>query len=355
MASLLIGEVVMKELKIAREPGFVYDLIFGFIMRFNKDYCLSKFINYQKPNKDTEFFNKIFSDFLDVSEEVLPFFYLKDDGKCFLTEFYYAPYKDIFESDYTFLTLYKKISEINELKRNLIKFYFPNLSEEEINNSYESIECICRHIKNSKYNDSVKSGLYSFFIDSEPVVKILLDQLLSMQVFLKQKYEMYTDDLLMFQSNLNLESVLSRLCEAKRTTGCFDEYNKFLVVPCILCKNCVKCYLCKDRVVLMLGLDYIEYLNYISLEKCVPELDTFGNAIAEKNRVDILDLMLDLDEITIKELEQKLSLTGTNAYYHLNLMIKANVIRARNKGRTVYYSINKPYFAAVIKSLEKYK
>ena len=26
-----------------------------------------------------------------------------------------------------------------------------------------------------------------------------------------------------------------------------------------------------------------------------------------------------------------------------------------NKGRTVYYSINKPYFSAVINSLEKYK
>ena len=101
-------------------------------------------------------------------------------------------------------------------------------------------------------------------------------------------------------------------------------------------------------------LKYKDQLNYILSQEYVPDLDTFGNAIAEKNRVDILDLMMSSGEITIKNLEQVLNLTGTNAYYHLNLMIKANIVKARNKGRTVYYSINKEYFTSVLKFLNRY-
>lgn len=49
-----------------------------------------------------------------------------------------------------------------------------------------------------------------------------------------------------------------------------------------------------------------------------------------------------------------LSLSGTNAYYHLSLMLRANVIKARNQGRTVLYSINKQHFDVVCDILSKY-
>ena len=83
-------------------------------------------------------------------------------------------------------------------------------------------------------------------------------------------------------------------------------------------------------------------------------MDVFGNAIAEKNRVEILDLILRKKEITIKDVEQEMKLTGTNAYYHLSLMIKANMLKTRNQGRTVLYSLNHRCFAVVQDMLNKY-
>lgn len=84
------------------------------------------------------------------------------------------------------------------------------------------------------------------------------------------------------------------------------------------------------------------------------ELHVFANALAEKNRVDILEMIYRKGEITIRDIEQELGLTGTNAYYHLTLMLQANLLLSRNQGRTVLYSLNNRYFAVVCDMLSKY-
>ena len=104
----------------------------------------------------------------------------------------------------------------------------------------------------------------------------------------------------------------------------------------------------------MLGSDYNNAFDFIISRNSVPELDKFGNALAEKNRAEILELLRRKGEITIRDIEQELGFTGTNAYYHLSLMIRANMVKTRNQGRTVLYSINKNYFNAVRGILSKY-
>ena len=59
-------------------------------------------------------------------------------------------------------------------------------------------------------------------------------------------------------------------------------------------------------------------------------------------------------EITIKDIEQQLCLSGTNAYYHLSSMTKPGMVNTRYEGRTVFYSINKEYFKKLCKKLYKY-
>ena len=125
------------------------------------------------------------------------------------------------------------------------------------------------------------------------------------------------------------------------------------VSPCLLAKNsCITASLGDDGYVFIIGLNYADFieddLSYVKLEE-------FGNAVSEKNRIAILNVILENEEVTIKDIEQRLKLTGTNSYYHLSLMLKANMIKARNVGKTVYYSINKMYFSALSRILEKYK
>ena len=341
----------MKELKIVREPGFIYDLIYVFVLRFNKEHCLSKHINYQKANEDTEFLTKIYNEYKDISSELLPFFYLKNDYKCLLTEQYFE--KSIGEDGFNFSKLFNELSNAEKLKFKVIQYYFPDFTVESCNNP-SFVSLINNNIKNSNYNDSLKSSLYSFFIDPDSVIKILLDEILDVQSSLRQKYESFGEKFFEFQSNFDLDFLISYCSRNTSYNLNFEGFDKYLIYPCMICKNTMFSLLAKDTLFLILGFDYRDQLKYILSQEYVPDLDTFGNAIAEKNRVEILDLMLNSEEVTIKDLEQILNLTGTNAYYHLNLMIKANIVKARNKGRTVYYSINKEYFASVLKFLNRY-
>ena len=343
----------MKELKIVKEPGFIYDLIYIFVLRFNKEHCLSKHINYQKANEDTEHFTKIYNEYKDIPGDLLPFFYLKDESRCLITEYYFITHIDEFEAGYNFTNLYKELSDVDKLKANVIKYYFPDFSLELCNDT-SFITLINNSIRNSKYGDSLKASLYSFFIDPDAIVRILLDELLNIQTSLRQKHEEFGDKLFEFQSNFDLDFLLQNLGSNRFITIESECFNRFLVCPCINKKNNISAYFFGNTTVFLLGFDYISHISYILSQSFIPDLDTFGNAIAEKNRVEILDLMLNSEEVTIKDLEQILNLTGTNAYYHLNLMIKANIVKARNKGRTVYYSINKEYFTSVLNFLQKY-
>ena len=343
----------MRELKIVREPGFIYDLIYIFVLRFNKEQCLSQDINYQKANEDTEFLTKIYNEYKDIPSELLPFFYQKSESKCLVTERYFEKYLGEFEMEYNFTKLYNELSDVEKLKSNVIQYYFPDFPIESSNDA-PFISLINNSIKSSNYNDSLRSALYSFFIDPESIVKILLDELLDVQSSLRQKYESFGDKFFEFQTNLDLDFLLDELKNDKFYSFNSVDFYLIFVYPCILRKNCIKCHFGTNNINLFLGYDYKVHLKYLASLEYVPDLDTFGNAIAEKNRVDILDLMMNSGEITIKDLEQILNLTGTNAYYHLNLMIKANIVKARNKGRTVYYSINKEYFTSVLKFLQRY-
>lgn len=344
----------MRELKIVREPGFIYDLIYVFVLRFNKEHCLSKHINYQKANEDTEFFNKIYNEYKDISGELLPFFYLKDESTCLITEKYFATHLDEYEMGYNFNKLYKELSDVDKLKNNVIEYYFPNFPTRELDNGTSFITLINNNIRCSKYSDSLKSALYSFFIDPDSIVKILLEELLDVQLSLRQKYESFVDELFEFQNNFDLELLLTSLKNDKNMSFNDKNFDKHLICPCMYNKNCINVFLLMKTTIFLLGYDYKDQISYLLSQDIIPNLDTFGNAIAEKNRVDILDLMLSSEEISIKDLEQILNLTGTNAYYHLNLMIKANIVKSRNKGRTVYYSINKEYFTSVLKFLQRY-
>ena len=130
----------MKNLKYIKEPGYIYDLFFIYIFHFNKDYCLTNFINYNKSSEDTNFFNKMILDFEPIPDELMPFFYLKDNKLSFITQYYYEPYKDEFTTSYNLSFVQSKLSDYNEVIKNLIKFYFMDISEKSLNECMNSIK-----------------------------------------------------------------------------------------------------------------------------------------------------------------------------------------------------------------------
>lgn len=347
-------EYFMKNIKFIKEPRYTYDLFFLFALYFNKEYCLTNFINYNKSSEDTDYFNKLLLDFSPIPEDLLPFFFLRDDKKSFMTQYYYEPYMKEFTTTYNLSSVQEALSDYDRVITNLIKFYFIGITHKELEECKNSMTAMSRLIKNSKYSGDLKSSLYAFFLEPVPVIQKLSYELIAKDFLLSQKYEKDFRKMAEFQNQLDFEQLALNLKKHKDhdiNIGSFDDVYISVVV---VFKNCVKTHYYDNKLVILLGIDSDSYIDYIIMQNSLPELDVFGNALSEKNRIEILDLIVRKNEITLRDIEQELGFAGTNGYYHLSFMIKANMIRARNQGRSVLYSINKRYFDAVCEMLSKY-
>lgn len=161
----------MKALRFLREPGYVYDLFFLFVLRFNKEICLTSYINSKKSVEDTEYFNNLYEEHKDISPDLLPFFYLKNESKCFMSRYYFKKYRSTFTTTYQLSVLQESLTHFDEVVENMLEFYFPEADE--------GMRLVCRHsmvetgrlIKNSTYSDAVKSSLYAFFWSRRPLFR----------------------------------------------------------------------------------------------------------------------------------------------------------------------------------------
>ena len=344
----------MPNLKPIKEPGFLYDLFYVFSLYFNTDYHLAHDLISGKSETDAEFFKRIVQDFSPFSEDLLLFFYLKKNGRGFITSFYFAPYKDAFADDYSFDFLLNKLSDYDQLIASLIDFYFPEMSSEEIFKYKNSIVELGKLIDASDYEELIKRKLYSFFVNPEPVIRKLIYELMSKKVLLEEYYKKNYASFLDVQNDLSFDSLKNDLSSFYKIEFLEKECGDIFVSVCLINKNCLNLMYCKETPVLLLGCDYKESIISYNAQKELPSLKEFGDVLTEQNRIDILDLMLERGEITIKDLERLLSFTGSTAYYHLTMMQRLRMVKTRNQGRSVLYSINENYFDAILEILSKY-
>ncbi len=344
----------MKNIKFIKEPGYILDLFFMFTLYFNKDYYITNFINYSRSAEDTEYYNELLSNLPPIPNELLPFFYISEVSKSFISHYYYDACEDKLIDKYSFEFVRDLLSDEDKVIDNVISFFFKDISGEEAAECKKSIFAVDELIKSSSYSTELKCSLYSFFISPSRTIKKLLDELSSKETILQKQYKKSNKLLSDFQKNFDFDELSEDLQNCQNQKAYIDSFDNVYVSVCLNHKNHVKMFYTANGLVIVLGNDYKQILEYLSIQNNLPKLDIFGNAIAETNRLDILNFIYENGEVTIKDIQKELGFTGTNAYYHLTLMIKAGIISTKNKGRTVLYSLNHKYFDVLCGMLSKY-
>jgi ArsR family transcriptional regulator len=78
------------------------------------------------------------------------------------------------------------------------------------------------------------------------------------------------------------------------------------------------------------------------------------HALSEPLRIQVLEL-LRTQELCVCELCESLGVTQSKLSFHLKTLKEAGLIRARQDGRWIYYSLNLPQFVVLERYLAEYR
>lgn len=342
------------EVEFIKEPGYMYDLLSMFVLYFNKEYFLSNMINYDKASADQEHYKSIIKEIEPVSNDLRIFFLMNANAKAFMMINYFDAFHDNFLTTYCLQEVQDALRDCDSVKSKILEFYLPKLSKTKREECKNDLAELSRQMKIADLKPEIKNGLYSFFIEPEATLQKLAYELISKDFILKKKRESHVLLAEQTQKDFKAEEVIEKIAKYQNEDINLTSPSKLYITLSMINKNVLNYYYYSSITALLFGTDCLSYLEYISGRETAPDLETFGNALSDKYRVGILNLAAKNKEISIKDIESELGNGGANVYYHLSLMLKANLLRARNQGRAVIYRLNTPYFNSVRDLLLRY-
>ena len=334
----------MTNIKVLKDPGFLYDLNYLFFAKFNMQFCIDSLSDKTRKEDYSKYLGEILHQFGDISEDLYVFYHAIKNGRCFITTYYMDIHKNQFSTDFNFKYFKNLLSDTDRLLQNIIQFYLYNLSREELEECFLSTSTLFLHIKESKYSDEEKSKLYEFFINPTPYFQVLQSELIEKEILLsayyKDNYEIILD-----AHNKTTFEVLSENIKGIRDLSFLQREKQNLYTSfCLLNKYYMQLFFVSDGAVYLLGYDYLSIVNAILNNKKTHSLEKMCYALSEPSRVQILRLLLEQKEVTCKDLENIFAFSGSTAYHHVTFLAKIDAVKVRNEGKTIYYSLNRKYF-----------
>ena len=334
----------MPNIKVLKDPGFLYDLNYLFFAKFNTQLCVDSIADETKKEAYKRYLLDTLQHFGDISDDLYVFYHAMKNGRCFMTTYYLNPYKNHFSTDFNFKFFKNLLSDTEGLIRKLIQFYLYDLSRESLEECFSSTEKLFSYIKASKYSSEEKSKLYEFFIDPTPYLQALQYELIEKEILLSAYYKEHYETILEAHNkttfeflceNVNSRSDLSFLREGEQTL-----YTSF----CLLNKYYMNLFFVSEGAVYLLGCDYVSIISEITKATKTSPLEDLCGALSETSRIQILKLLLERKEVTCKDLEKTFNFSGSTAYHHITLLTKIGAVKIRNEGKTIFYSLNRDFF-----------
>lgn len=341
----------MPDLKLIKNPGYVYDLMFLFYYKYNADILPEVF---HASEENMQWFSEEMKIFEPISDDLYIFFRVLPSKRCFFTINYFDNYSSAFKIDYDLAFLQKKISNYDLFIRNVINHYFENLDIDQINECMRSNKYIFDVIKKSDYDDKLKAKLYEFFIDPESYIHLLQYELIAKDIQLSSYYEKNYSKILDAYNELNFELLQERTeFIIKDIFYKTDPVNTCLSF-CLLNKNLIRFSNHQDGIIYLLGVDYLSSIEVSRKKYITPDLEQFGSALADATRVKMLNIILQKGRCTRKELETELGIPASTAYHHVSILEKSGLVWANIAKKTQVYSIDSGYFSVVIDYLKRF-
>ena len=334
----------MPNIKVLKDPGFLYDLNYLFYAKFNTQLCVDELADETQKEAYKKYLKETLQHFGDISDDLYVFYHAIKNDHCFITTYYMNPYKDHFATDFNFKFFKTLLSDTDEMIRNLIRFYLYDLSEEALEECFSSTEKLFSYIKASKYSGEEKSKLYEFFINPTPYFQALQYELIEKEILLSVYYKENYENILEAHNNTTFDVLCENVKDLDDLTFLKDGNQVLYTSFCLINKYQMRLFFVGDGAVYLLGCDYVSIISEIAEAKKISPLEDLCGALSETSRIQILKLLLERKEVTCKDLEKTFNFSGSTAYHHLTILTKIGAVKIRNEGKTIFYSLNRNYF-----------
>lgn len=334
----------MPNSRYVKEPGFIYDLFFIFVLYYNKDSWHKKFINMEKGREDIEFYEGIVNKFPPFPEELRPFFNLKDAGSCFLTEKYFQENIELFFSGYGTGLLYKELADVDKMRLNLTKFYINEKITLEEMNKYDAYTLSKMLLKTNTPNE-IKQLTMLIFMSTKVYCDQVIELLKSVEKMLNDYYGEHYNELVTVSEKTDAYSI-EGVVKANRSSVLELFGNEFVLSACLININVLEYSLINQETCAIVGVNGEEFAAYLSNRTNDIDISLFGKIISDASRVKVIKMLVARGELYTGEIAQNLDIALPSTYYHLEMMMEAKMLHTRSKGRTVFYTINRDYFNA---------
>lgn len=226
------------------------------------------------------------------------------------------------------------ISDVNVLKQALVHHY--------LGDNVEPDNVLQRITSDSEIPVHIKYLLMDFFLFPDSFTQMFKDVLFDVFQEMDRYYNENLNIILECQESFNIEKLLDIDLPVKRIAS----WKKRLDTAYVSFSIFSKYQIAKDKAEksgwLILGNEYKYYFSeYTNLPV---DVASFGNALGDKLRVKILELIVEKGEMTLAQLAKEMNVVNTIAIYHLDILKKENLLLHRYQGRQVFYCINVDQF-----------
>ena len=341
----------MSKIQVLQDPGFLYDLNFIFYLKFNMEAFIEDITDKSKKEENTAYFKGAIAEFGEISDDLYVFYHANQSGRCFMTTYYLMPFVKQNPSEIDLNFIQSKLNDQKQLLRNLISFYFNNLPNEDIEDCISSPSKLFNIVKKSNLSGEEKSKLYEFFMDPAPYIQTLHYEIISKSLLLSDYYKDNYKKILDANNNLDIEIIQTQMKGLKDLNFLNSENQILYISFCLINKHLINSLPFDNGLLYILGYDYTSVLDIAKKRNQKPNLQGLGISLCEESRVKILEMIAERGEITCKDLEREFNFSGSTSYHHITIMTKAGILKTRNEGKTILYSVNKKYFLDIIDTL----
>ena len=114
----------MPNIKVLKDPGFLYDLNYLFYAKFNTQLCVDSLADETKKESYKKYLKETLQHFGDISDDLYVFYHAIKNGRCFITTYYLDPYKQQFATNFDFKYSNNGLSLGLSFLEHLIHFLF---------------------------------------------------------------------------------------------------------------------------------------------------------------------------------------------------------------------------------------